>query len=562
MQRRVRPTISAQLLLLAVHFAVGSAGAAESVETPLPVESPEVTSPTSPSSVDAPGAEGKTEGSAVVAVEPEEVRVIEEVGEPGRSAESAAPSGEAALVREGSPSPRGVAPTLREEMRGKDLEGSPEPPPQFGEPLPPAEAPDDLAGRGSDPTDAGDVLIWFPRVAFFPLYAVLEYGVRIPVVWTVTKVEESHLVDKITDLLSWDDGRARIYPMLYMDFGVRPNIGLMMNWTEFAPYHDLSLAAFGGPGDLWAAAGSLKQHLFRNRSATMEWSGGYVRRPDNVFFSLDDDVSSPCEAFEDGCRYRSAIAEAHMRLTTFEEYLSGLEFDLMVRHARFSTASDEPMIPTGLAETLPGFDGGYLLLRPHVQFTLDTRAREVDFTRGTGVRLELFGSFNTDLEYLSRSWLRGGFELAGFFDFGTGQIIGARVYAETIGNTGADGIGDTDEPVPFYELIHLGGSDRLRGFLRGRLRGHHAWEATVEYRYPILWAVDAGFFGSVGNVYGAISDFAPQRNYLNYGFTLRTSGDRGESLEAIVGFGSNRFDSDAFSATDQFRLTVGINKGF
>lgn len=39
----------------------------------------------------------------------------------------------------------------------------------------------DYDGRGPEPTTAGDVLLWVPRVALFPLYATTELLVRQPI---------------------------------------------------------------------------------------------------------------------------------------------------------------------------------------------------------------------------------------------------------------------------------------------------------------------------------------------------------------------------------------------
>jgi hypothetical protein len=418
-------------------------------------------------------------------------------------------------------------------------------------------------GRRPAPPSAGDVLIWVPRVVFFPAYLLMEYVVRRPIVWGVTQVEKWKVGEHLEEAFTWDEGRGSIYPMINFDFGVRPHLGLVARWEEFAPRHDIHLAGFVGPGDLWAGAFELTQHLFRDESASLTYLASYVRRPDAVYFGVNDQPG-PCQVSRQGCRYRTAIAEGHATLEAFEDYLSGVELDVMLRQARFSTEeTDLPPISEEEASGLSRFDEGYLLFRPHLHLTVDTRATDIDFTKGTGVRLEGFTSANLDLQNASSRWFTFGFEAAGFYDFGTGQIVGARLYAETIANISHDeGTGGLRPEVPFNELLQLGGSDRMRGFLRGRLRGNHAWTATVEYRYPIMWALDAGLFSSIGNVYEAFSDFDIRRNYLNYGFTFRVKGDRRAAFESVIGFGSNRLDSAAFDPFDQFRFTVGFNQGF
>lgn len=457
---------------------------------------------------------------------------------------------------------------LRDEIRGKDLTGSPQPPPPEQDELPPRSAPPgterplpDYRNRPDEPLTAGDILIWVPRGLLYPIHLVLDYGIRRPIVWGIKEVEKHHIAERIHEALTWDDGRAALFPMAYLDWGVRPNVGLSFNWREFAPNHDIYVAGFGGPNDLWAGFFELEQRLFRDDSASINWAGSYVRRPDNLFYSINDQ-SGRCAALDRGCRYRSATGEAHARLAAYEQTLSGVELDLMLRHTRFSTQADIPSVTTTEADDLAAFDSGYLLLRPRLHLAWDTRARNVDFTSGTGIRLDAFGSYNSDVQGRDAMWVRAGGEAAGFYDIGAGNVFGARVYAETLQNVGSRGDDGTREPVPFHELIRLGGNERMRGFLNGRLRGQNAWTATLDYRYPILWALDAEIFTSIGNVYESFSDFELSNNFLNYGLSLRLRGDRKQTFEALIGWGSNRLSAPNFEPFDQFRLTLGINRGF
>ncbi len=468
-------------------------------------------------------------------------------------------------VPQGS-SARATPQSLDDVIADRDVRGTPPPPPdepvhhgedsqQRPRPVP------DYDHREPRHLSAGDVLVWVPRTLLYPAHWVMEYVVRRPIVWGVTKVEKWKIAERVREALSWDDGRGIVYPMFNADFGIRPHIGLVVDWERFVPRHDISVAGFGGPRDLWAGSLELRQHLFRDRSARLTYQASYVRRPDRVYFALNDETG-PCAVTRRGCRYRTAIAEGHARLTAFEEDLSGVGLDIMLRHANFSTRKvDWPALRQSEAETLAGFETGYLLLRPRLHLVGDTRAKDLDFAYGTGARLEGFSSFNWDLKNRARRWLRGGFEASGFYDFGKGKIIAARLYAEmTYDLRDETGL---DSAIPFHELIALGGSDRMRGFLRGRLRGNHAWTATVEYRYPILWALDAGLFASMGNVYESVTDFGWRDNYLNYGLTFRLkTGDRGSTFESVIGFGSSRLNAEPFLPLEQLRLTVGLNQGF
>src|SRR5882672_4084403 len=55
----------------------------------------------------------------------------------------------------------------------------------------PRELPD-YDGRGGQPTTPGKVLLWVPRIAFFPFYLVSEYVVRRPLGWLITSAEHAN----------------------------------------------------------------------------------------------------------------------------------------------------------------------------------------------------------------------------------------------------------------------------------------------------------------------------------------------------------------------------------
>lgn len=465
---------------------------------------------------------------------------------------------------------------LDDELEGLDHEGTPPLPPREGEPdevndLPLAEDEDrplpDYDGRAEPRTDARNVVRWVPRILFFPAYAVLEYGVRTPVVWTITRMEENHVTQRVSDALSWDEGRGTIHPMIYVDFGVRPNVGLQFRWKEFAPSHDVRVGAFTGFNDLWAGQFQLDQKLFRDEETLLRWSMGYVRRPDNVFYGFDpedrcEDARQSNDFSERGCRYRSAIAEGRVALVTWERHLNSIRVGSTFRHARFSTTSDDPRLTSDEADSLVAFRSGYEIVQTDFAFSLDSRSEEVDFTRGTGVRFEGTGSFSFEPGSTERRWLRAGGELAGFYDIGQGQILSSSLYYEGIGNVSSRDSAGNQIGVPFHELVGLGGSEQMKSFLRRRLIGLNAWAANFEYRYPITWLLDAALYYSIGNTLDNLTDFDLRRSYMNYGVALKTSGNRVTAFEAIMGWGSNRLDEPDFIPFDQLRFTIGINRGF
>ena len=48
----------------------------------------------------------------------------------------------------------------------------------------------DYDGRGEEPTDAGDVLLWVPRILVSPLYLTTEFLLRRPLGFVISEAEE------------------------------------------------------------------------------------------------------------------------------------------------------------------------------------------------------------------------------------------------------------------------------------------------------------------------------------------------------------------------------------
>jgi hypothetical protein len=92
--------------------------------------------------------------------------------------------------------------------------------------------------------------------------------------------------------------------------------------------------------------------------------------------------------------------------------------------------------------------------------------------------------------------------------------------------------------------------------------GSDALAANFEYRYPITWGLDAALFSGIGNTWNDMSDWNIAANYLNYGVALKLGENRVSSFEGVLAWGSNRMDEPVFVPFDQFRLAIGVNRGF
>ena len=79
-------------------------------------------------------------------------------------------------------------------------------------------------------------------------------------------------------------------------------------------------------------------------------------------------------------------------------------------------------------------------------------------------------------------------DLRGYHPVGPGVLAG-QVYTEAVAGT-----------APFELLPLLGGSNRMRGYRKGRLRDNVYWATQVEYRLPLFWRFKGTAFAGWGEV--------------------------------------------------------------
>jgi hypothetical protein len=455
-------------------------------------------------------------------------------------------------------------PALDEVMRGLDQTGTP-PAPTPGAQPPPSAPPGqkrprpDYQGRQPDAPDLGETLVWVPRVAFFPVHAVTEYGLRRPMIAGITAAEKHYVFARVERVFTFLDGRAGFFPIIGLDLGLKPSAGFQGFFHRFGhPDNELTGSASVWNDRLLQVRAIDRARVFRDRTGTFSLRGSYLRRPDGVFYGLGG-----ASRTDDRTYFFYRKMEVGSALEGRFSGLNRVGLDLAFRRLRFDgTGSSSPDILSrfggpGQPPLPPGFTSGYAVMVPRLRVVLDSRRPPDEEYRGSGVRLEADASYAVDPSHTATSFGTWGAELAGFWDFtGYNHELGARVNAHFVENIG-------DDPVPFTELANLGGLELMRGFLAGRLLGPSALEATLQYRYPVWSFVDAEVFSSVGNVFeGHLRGFALKRLFLCWGLSLRSKLSRETSLGVTMAFGSNRFDESPFRPADSFRFFFGLNEGF
>ena len=418
----------------------------------------------------------------------------------------------------------------------------------------------DYEGRPPLPPSAAEVFIWFPRALLFPPHLVLEYGVRRPVVAFVHWSERHYVWPRLYDFFTWDNGRSGVYPVFNFDLGLKQTVGLTLFSRELIDRsHSLRISASAADQGVFTAGFQDRVKVLRDGSGAVVVSGGLARRPDGVFYGIGPDTQNGDKTFYAYHAYALAFG--------LEGSFGGMSralIELGYRDASFggSRILSTPSIETrfgGVGQApLPDGFSGYRLLEPRAVLTLDSRAPQLDTViRGTGARAQVEAAYAVDPGDTQRRFVRWGGAVAGFYDFsGAGHVLGLEVAARFVENLGTHG-------VPFTELPSLGGTEWMRGFLGGRLRGPSTATAVLQYRYPIAAFADAELFSSVGNAFfGHLDGFSPGRLFLNNGAAIRTTFSRESSIALTVAFASNRFDDPSFRVVDATRVSMGVIHGF
>lgn len=441
---------------------------------------------------------------------------------------------------------------LEEQPSGsaEDIRAPGEPPSIPRRPIP------DYDGRDDAGPTAEEVLLWIPRVIFFPVHVVFEYVLRQPIGWLLTTAEREDWTILLVDFFTWNERKAGLVPTAFYDFGFQPSVGLYFWWNDLgAPGNQLrAQVAFGGVD--WLRA-TVTDRVQTSRETELSFTADAWRRPDYVFEGLGWDALDARRS-----RFIHSYVEGRVDFRVRPWRASELRFSSGVRWNDFDPngyafASDDPSLADAVMQgwypTPPGFDG-YTAYHQHLSIAIDTR--EPRPAPGHGGRLEAFVHQGFDLEQVvERRWLRYGGALGAFVDVGHNRVLSLFGHVEM-----ADPLGPAE--VPFIEQAQLGGSPLvMSGFLRGSLIGRSAAALTFEYRYPIWVFLDGSLHASVGNVFGEhFSDFDVERLRLSFGLGFRSIGDRDQSFNVLVAFGSEPFALGA--DIESVRLVIGSQQGF
>lgn len=440
-------------------------------------------------------------------------------------------------------------------------------------PLPPGEGERPLPEGFEQPPD--EPWLWPARVVLFPLYAASEFLVRHPIGLLVTFEERYHWRARYYDLLTFGpEQQIGIFPTGQLDIGQRATVGAFAFWNDVIGSSDLRLRAVTGGERSWNVAGAWRYRW--PGPARLALSATVSKLPDRPFHGFGPLSPSSGWVYEESAvdvRVAHSVGLArHVEWAMFaghqwKAYEPGL--------ASVGKPALSDAIAAGLLPAPPALDGGFATLYAGLGFGVDTRGprltpspdRPIDFEHrsGTGIAFDARFRFNEGLRSTRASeaepgeiprWVAYGGSLAGTLDLtGTQRRLEAALavaFADALPGAG---------PVPFSELVWLGGTHPLRGFRDHRLIDRSAAVTTLTYRWPIWVYLDGNLHYAVGNVFGehlAGLDARLLRSSFGVGVSSATSSDN--PFEALLAFGTRPFG--AGGEVENVRFVFGTSAGF
>jgi hypothetical protein len=413
----------------------------------------------------------------------------------------------------------------------------------------------DYDGRGGVRQTPGQKALWVPRLVLSPLYFVSEFVIRRPLGFAITAAEKAQLPKALYDFFAFGpDHKAGVVPIAFIDFGFLPSVGLYGFWDD-AGFKGHQLALHGSTwGSEWLSGTATERFNFVPERFAVTLSATATHRPDYAFYGIGPDTRESqlvrYQADTVDARAESRVTFAGGSLVETAAGYRGASFG----HSDFAPGrSLDDRIAQGRLNEPPGFKDGYRAPFAHSRLVLDSRGASAS---ATGARLELSADEGADLKNGPTSgWLRYGGTLGGFVDLGEAE----RVVSLSVSALLADPIGN--RPVPFTELVTLGGPGMMPGFRAGRLVDRSAAVATLRYSWPIWVWLNGSLQVATGNVFGARFDgFRAERGRLSTAIGIESSGSRDSIFQALVGFGTETFESGA--KLDSLRVVVGARSGF
>jgi hypothetical protein len=383
-----------------------------------------------------------------------------------------------------------------------------------------------LDGRGVAPTSTARVV---GRVVLFPP-RVISAALFWPFVEGSDVVEAHHVADWLEAVLTSDDGRVGVRPLLSYATGFLPTAGLRFFYRRF-PWEGSGVTARVQGANPAVIMGEITASGPAWSGLTLRVTGN--RRNDRLFAGVGANSIDALQLMGRApARFASDIWLAELRWwrplpAHFGTVLHGdvqrrdyradgvtgglsvaTVFRLSSPACDASTAPDDACVDPAL---LPGFQGGLRVVHAGAGVVWDLRPRTRD---GSGTGLTLDATLGRGIgDDPSRHVLFSGESVIALG--GADRMFILRGRAALVHALGA-------APIPFEELASPSGATGMRGFSDGRFRGESGIVGTAEYRWYVSHTVDASLFSDLGTVAGpGFAGLGTARWFPDFGVGLR-----------------------------------------
>lgn len=431
---------------------------------------------------------------------------------------------------------------------------APKPTPTPGGAESPKRALPDYDGRGPEPTTAGDVALWVPRVLLAPAYLVSEFLVRRPLGWLITTAERNQLPSVIANFFTFGpDKKAGVVPTAFLDFGFRASFGIYAFWDDLLGKDNHLRLHASTLGKDWLQ-GALADKIPLGPDAFVDLRLEGIHRPDQIFHGL-----GPRSRQEDRVRYGIDVLQAHGVFESFWWRGSRVTFDAGVKDVGYRNdaccddASLTVRIAEGRATAPPAFYSGHTTLFQRGEITIDTRNPRPESQ--TGFRAELDIEQGSNVRESKSNWVKYGGSVGAFVDLKNNRVVSLSATTLFVDPISSGAV------IPFTEQVVLGGQGPMRGYLYGRLVDRSAAIATLKYRWPIWVFLDGTMHAALGNVFGPqLENFKTKLLRLSTAIGVESVGGADHTFEILAGFGTETFEDGL--KVNSFRLLFGTNRGF
>ena len=390
--------------------------------------------------------------------------------------------------------------------------------------------PDPQKGERSDAkkttTSAGQIFLWPPRLVLMPL-RFLWKGLSYPLAAMANNEEKNHVSQKLYLMFTTSDGMLGVRPELEYNLSFTPTIGATFFDKKLFGRDTYFDATFRGSVSDDIAYTRLRARPLPSRWATqLDLMTEFNRRDDQLFTGIGMEHLKPS-------RYmiNSLLLLTLARFTVRPEarFVLGTQWGIR-RFGNGRTIGDDPPIAevycvrnaagrcatplTVNDQQVPGFNQGTQFFRAVAGLSVDTRDSTIK--PSSGALIELTADYSKGLGEDRSSYLRVWGSTMGVLDlWKRTHVLILRAWAMTV-------VPFSNQPVPFTELVVLGGPDNLRGVRVSYLRDYSGVLFTAEYRWPIWMWMDASLFTDAGGVFGqGWSGFAVEKLVPDVGAALR-----------------------------------------